>query len=159
MTLLIAGSSKVAGPERIRRTIEALGVPWTSTLACALGVVELSAGLALLLLPGQWITASLVATLALVFASSGALALIRNARVDCGCFGSLAAVPLGWRQLALTPAWLATAFSVVASPVALPDGRLTLSFAAIAIASVLTLLRLFPLFSEHRVQRRAIEGS
>lgn len=159
VVLLVAGGAKLAEPSGIRTVIRKLGVPWSSAAALVLSSIEVTAGLALIVAPGSRVTSGLVIALALIFTGAATLALTGRLQVECACFGSTLSAPLGWRQLMLAPVWAAVAVSVVAGPVALPDQRLPMAFAVIAVIGAGTLFRLVPLLAEHRTQRRIIEGS
>lgn len=163
MLFVWAGASKFAQPGPIRTTISALRMPWSPALDLALvpalGSCEIAAGLALLLLPGRWVTAILISGLACLFGAAALLAIIRHVRVECACFGSSASAPLGWRQLGLLPVWLAVAASVITIPSALPEDRPALAFIALTIGTIRALWTLLPLYVEHRAQRIAIDGS
>lgn len=159
MVLIWAGASKLAEPASIRRTIQALQLPVVQMLAMALGVLESGAGLALVLLPGQWVTALWIFGLAAIFAAAAALAIFRDLDVDCACLGSIRSARLGWRQLALMPLWLGIAGSVVAVPIGLPIDRLGVAFGVIALLWLGALSKLMPLMIEHRIQRHVIDGS
>jgi hypothetical protein len=157
--LVMAGSAKLAERSAIRTVIIALRVPWASAVAFVLAVSELGTGLALVLLPGTWVTSGLVIALALTFASAAALGLRGRLEIECACFGSTLRAPLGWRQLILVPVWTVVAVSVVAVPVVLPDQRLPVAFAVISAIGTTRLFKLVPLLTEHRTQRRIIEGA
>jgi hypothetical protein len=159
VVFVLAGSTKLANPVAIRRTISVLGIPRSTELAAVLGTLELGAGLALMLLPGQRLTALFVAILALLFGGAAGFAIIRNISVDCACLGSIASAPLGWRQLALTVVWLGSSVSIVTVPVALPSDRLALAVVVNALIAIFTLSQLRPLIREHKIQCAAIEGS
>jgi hypothetical protein len=98
LALLVAGSAKLAEPSPIRAVIQTVigsvplisrvAVPWSSPVALGLGAAELGTGLALILLPGTWLTAGAVITVALVFTAAAALALGGRLQIDCACFGS-----------------------------------------------------------------------
>ncbi len=153
-----AGTAKIAQANPVRATISALGFGRPRAIASALGVAEVSVGLGLLLLPGHPVTALLLGGLACMFGLAGLLALVRGLHVECACFGSHGAAPLGWRQLALMPVWLAIAVSVLAVPPTLADERVAVTLAVLAMVAVLAASRLMPLYLEHRVQRLAIPG-
>jgi Methylamine utilisation protein MauE len=169
VALLVAGSAKLAEPSPIRAVIQTVigtvplistqAMGWSSSVALALGIAELGTGSALILLPGKWLTAGLVIALGIVFTAAAALALGGRLQIDCACFGSTLPAPLGWRQLLLAPFWAAVALSVVVEPVALPDQRLPVAFAAVTVIGMGRLFTLLPLLAEHRTQRRIIEGS
>jgi hypothetical protein len=159
MLFVWAGASKFAQPGPIRTTIAALKMAWSPALALALASCEIAAGLALLLLPGRWLTAILISALACLFSAAALFATIRHLHVECACFGSSRSALLGWRQLALLPAWLAVAASVIGIPPVLIEDRLALTFTALAILAGRALWSLMPLFAEHRAQWIAIDGS
>lgn len=157
--LVWAGASKLAEPAPIRTTIAALGVPWAPGVAMVLGLAELAAGSALVLLPGSLLTALPIICLACAFGAAAALALVRKVQVDCACLTAAASAPLGWRQLAALPAWIVVAATVLVVPAWLPAERVTLALLTWSIVSFLILWRLVPLYIEHRAQRRAIDAS
>lgn len=157
--LLVAGGAKLAEPSAIRTVIDSLGLPHSSAAAVVLAAAELGTGLALILLPGSWVTSGLVIALALTFTAAAALALRGRLEIDCACFGSALPASLGWRQVILAPVWAAIAVSVIAEPVALPDQRLQVAFALIIVIGAGAFFGLAPLLVEHRTQRRIIEGS
>lgn len=156
--LVLAACAKLTDPPPIRGVVEALGIPRPEEVAGLLGFVELATGLALMLLPGSWLTAGLVAALAIAFTASAGLALRGHLEVECACFGSSLSGRLGVRQVLLAPVWAAVAVSVVAVPVALPEQRLPIAFAVVALVGIGKLVELRPLLAEHRIQRRIIEG-
>jgi hypothetical protein len=159
MILLSAGCSKLVQPAAIQRTLRSLELPFSLALALALGILELTAGLALILLPGERVTAVCIAVLAVAFACAASVALLRGVEVDCACLGSSDSSPLGWRQLAFTPVWLAIGASVLVVPAALPEDRPALALVVILIVSIEAIRKLIPLLVEHRIQRTAIDGS
>jgi hypothetical protein len=159
MVLIWAGASKLAEPAPIRRTVQALHFPGAPILAMTLGLLESGAGLALVLLPGQWVTAFWISGLAAAFAAAAVFAIVRDLNVECACLGSSVSARLGWRQLVLMPVWMGIAGSVIAVPIDLPIDRLGLTFVAIALVWLGTLFRLMPLLIEHRIQRHVIDGS
>jgi len=158
VALVVAGCAKLAEPSGIRAVIHALGVPWSSHASHVLAATELAAGLALILLPGNWVTSGLVIALALTFTAAAGFALWRRLQIDCSCFGSTLRAPLGLRQLLLAPIWAAVAVSVVAEPIALPGQRLTVALMVVSVVGMSALFKLMPLLFEHRTQRRITEG-
>ena len=112
-----------------------------------------------MLAPGSWITAGGIAALAVTFALAASLALYRGLHLECACFGSSSSAPLGWRQLAMAPMWLALAASLMLVPPAFGGQRLPLTFAVVAVIATGVVIRLSPLLREHRAQRQAIEAA
>ncbi len=105
--LLAAGSSKLAAPGSVQRTVIELGFSRASSavLAAGLGLAELAVASTLLLNDGR---VPRLATLALgiCFAAAGARALVLDKRIECGCLQGLTG-SLGWAQIAMLPFWVA----------------------------------------------------
>jgi uncharacterized membrane protein YphA (DoxX/SURF4 family) len=157
--LVWTGGSKLADPSSIRRTIEALGLPWPNALAASLGCSEVALGLTLVLFPHSWFTAVLLAGLGATFGAAGAWALLKHVQVECACFGATRSALLGRRQLLLLPGWLLVAVTVMAVPPPMATDRPALALAVLVAVALGILVRLEPLYREHRAQRMAIEGS
>lgn len=157
-TLILAGGLKLAQPAQLRATLQALGVPQPSVVTAILGVAELGGGACLILAPGSWLAAGWVSMLGMMFGAAGIVAILRRLHVECACFGWAVHGQLGWRQVALTPAWVVVAGSVVAAPIFLPDQRALVTAILLMLVVLGILLRLEPLAREHRTQRRIIAG-
>lgn len=106
--LLFAGAAKIASPAATGSALAALGAS-RGGLATGLAVVEIAAGMSLIVMPSHMLAFGLVALLGLGFAGAGVVALVRDLNVECGCYGSVALGRLGWAQLVMLPAWLAIA--------------------------------------------------
>jgi len=82
---------------------------WINFIAITLPWVELTAGLALIF--GFWRRASALVLLALtvVFLIAISQAIARGLDIRCGCFGTIGAGQIGWRNLAIDGALMAMA--------------------------------------------------
>jgi len=116
VVLLFAGAQKLANPTALRGTVIAVGLPYPELVACAAATIELATGAALVLVPGSPATATALAGLGMVFAGTGALALMRRIHVNCACLGAISSSTLGWRQIALLPGWILVAVVGVVEP-------------------------------------------
>jgi hypothetical protein len=156
--LILAGGLKLAQPAQLRAALQALGVAQPSVVTAILGVAELGGGASLILAPGSWLVAGWVLVLGMMFGAAGVVAIVRRVHVQCACFGWAVFGQLGWRQVALTPAWVLVAGSVVAAPIVLPDQRVLVTAGLLMLVVLSILLRLELLAREHRTQRRIIAG-
>jgi peroxiredoxin/uncharacterized membrane protein YphA (DoxX/SURF4 family) len=97
-----AGVSKLAGPAASRKTLRDFGVPaWLSNpFAILLPVVELGAGVGLLLARFSWYASGAALALLATFVLVIVVSLIRGRRPDCHCFGRLHSKPIGWDLVA-----------------------------------------------------------
>lgn len=159
VVLLLSGGSKLVNPDGIRAVVGALAIPWPNVAAFTLALVEIVTGLLLIVYPGQILTLCLVLILALVFTGAAAVAGLGHKDLECACFGSALRGRLGTRQFLLAPIWVAIAASLTFRPVALGGTRVILLFGVLVGIEVITLLRLAPLLTEHRTQRRITEGA
>jgi len=140
LSLALAGVLLWSGLDKLRdrvpnaATLRRLGVTARLAGPAAGGValLEVVVALGLVWRPGAtWVLAG-VAALATAFAAAGALALRQDEPIHCSCFAG-AGGRLGWRQLALLPAWLAAATWLHAAPVA-PAASAAARFAFVALA-------------------------
>ncbi|MEU6035899.1 MauE/DoxX family redox-associated membrane protein [Actinomadura sp. NPDC047616] len=109
--LTYSSLAKISGLGAFREVLLRLGAGGLARpLAVAVITAELCAGVMLLAVPEAWWPRALVVLLALGFAGAGVRALALREQVHCNCFGTGGgSAPLGRRQLALLPAWLAAA--------------------------------------------------
>ena len=149
------GLSKLANPAPIRHTMAVLGILSSVPAAFVLAIAEVGAGAALILASNPWLASVPVAILALTFLFAATSALHRHLVVDCACFGSQAGTPLGWRQIAVLPLWLAVAFSAVIVPPTFSALRPTFLLGALLIIALSALVILRPQYRENRAQRLA----
>ena len=105
--LLWAGLEKARMPSSFVAVLRQLGLSErTAPVAAGLVVaLELSVGFGLIFRPHSLLTQVGVVSLAAAFAWSGFIALRRNARIRCGCFGLHSHSHLGADQLAAFPFW------------------------------------------------------
>ncbi len=100
--LAVAGRAKLRRPAPTGLALARLGLPGSDGVVRLLGVVELAAGAAAVLV-GGWLALP-VAALYLGFAAVSAAQVRRAARTgeaaDCGCFGDSSA-PVGWSHVAV----------------------------------------------------------
>lgn len=140
--LAISGLEKARAPQRFRTVITQLGLRPASGLAATVCAGELVvAALMVVAVPG-WLSAAAVAALGTVFAAVGVRTMRQRARIRCACFGALGRErDLGWRQLALWPAWLVTAAGVALwIPVAAVERMTVVTVAVVAMTAVYTSL-------------------
>jgi uncharacterized membrane protein YphA (DoxX/SURF4 family) len=156
---LSSGISKMVEPTPIKRTLTALGVPEPSVVAPALGSLEVITAVTIVILGGGWVPALLLAVLACLFCVAAVMAMARGIKVSCACLGSSRTAPLGWRQLALLPVWLAVASSAVATRTVLANDRVPILFGVLLLVAVPSLWHIGGLYAEHRAQWKAIAGS
>lgn len=107
-TLVFAGAAKLAAPTTTRSALAALGAPHGAFVTW-LAIVEIAAGVTLIVMPSHLLVFGLVAFLGLGFAATGAAALVRHLDVECGCYGPATPGRLGWAQIVMLPGWLAIA--------------------------------------------------
>lgn len=122
LALVVAATGKLARPRAFTATLQALDVPWTGPVRAAVVVAELGAAAALVTAPGAPTTQVAVVGLGAAFALVGVVAWARGEQVECACFGGGSGSPLGLRQVAALPLWLAVAL-VPAALGTLVDGR------------------------------------
>jgi hypothetical protein len=156
--LLWAALEKARHPGAMASTLRHLGVP--ATLASAGGlviVIELGVGLGLVFRPDSLITQGSVVVVAAVFALAGLLALRRDERIPCSCFGPGSNGYLGVNQIAALVPWVGVAVVLNAADVARPapsEGAAILATVALAITG-LRLVTLLDVSREARADRRS----
>jgi hypothetical protein len=90
--LVLSGGSKIVDPAPTRGALTASGLPGVAWAALLLGVIEIFAALAGIVI-GGW-AAFLVAAIYLGFAGFVAIALVRRLPIQsCGCFGKVDTPP------------------------------------------------------------------
>jgi hypothetical protein len=90
--LVLSGGSKIVDPAPTRGALTASGLPGGAWAALLLGVIEIFAALAGIVI-GGW-AAFLVAAIYLGFAGFVAIALVRRLPIQsCGCFGKVDTPP------------------------------------------------------------------
>jgi putative oxidoreductase len=96
---LYAGASKLADPTAFAVEIDHYQLmPWLAPyLAAGLPALEITLGVALVVLPAPWRRAAALGCLALMvaFTVAAAWALVRKLDIDCGCFGK-GSGPITW---------------------------------------------------------------
>lgn len=112
--LLWAGLEKFRSGAAFAQTLAALGFgPRLRTLMrLVVPAAEVVVAVGLLVTPASIWPRIGVGLLAMTFATAGVIGLRRNERIACSCFGGTGSDTLGWRQLALLPAWLLAVFIV-----------------------------------------------
>lgn len=160
LVLLLSGALKLAEPSGIVRTIQALGLPGDARRqAAALGLVELITAGALVLAPGSLAAGGLVLALGLAFAVAGAIALAGRIDVHCACMGEGFSGRLGWRQVALLPAWVLVAGAAALDRAPLLAGRRPELLIGLTLVVALgALARMAPLAREHRTLVDVLDG-
>lgn len=132
--------NKTVPGRSLRPVVSQIGFPDDIARIVALGVVglEASAAVGLAIAPARLFPYLLVAILAVAFACAGGWALVTGRRIECGCFGSSRGRPLGWRQLAALPLWLAlsAAAAVWVRPWSLETGLGLLCWFVISVVAV-----------------------
>ena len=109
--LLCAGLEKLRDPAPIAGTIRGLGAVGriAKPAALVLAGVEIAVALGLVFRPDSFLTQGGVVALALAFGSAGAVALLRDEPIRCGCFGAGGSGYLGWKQVTAMLPWFAGA--------------------------------------------------
>jgi hypothetical protein len=146
LVLLWAGLEKARDPGSPSSTLRALGVP---SRVAALGVLvipaELAVGVALVFRPDSAWTQGGVLVLAGAFALAGLLALRRDVRVHCACFGTGRGGYLGAHQVVALVPWIASVAVVNAADLEHPSpsqastllAGVALTMAGVRLAAVL----------------------
>lgn len=107
--LLASGTSHLLNPYQFLENVlsyELLAVGAAKTVAVVLPTTEFATGLLLVCRVGQPTAALSSLVLSLTFVVAQVTALFRGLEIDCGCFGSLAAQPIGPRSVMLAIAML-----------------------------------------------------
>lgn len=97
--LLLAGTRKLGAPNALSETIRQLGLPARYSLwaVVGLGTAEVSTSLGLVLWR-SWVVSISVTILAILFAGSGIVAMVRSLDLECNCLG-VGTSQLGSHQL------------------------------------------------------------
>jgi putative oxidoreductase len=107
---VFAGVNKVADPNAFAIEIDHYQlVPWLAPyLAAGLPALEITLGVALVVLPAPWRRAAALGCLALMlaFTFAAASALARKLDIDCGCFGK-GSGPITWLTMVRDAALIA----------------------------------------------------
>ncbi len=107
--LLWAGLAKLTNQGGITSTVQALGVPakWSMPASNLVSLWEIVTAFGVLFAPSSPWTLVGVATLGVGFALAGLVAVLRNDRIRCNCFGSgMTGGHLGRAQVIALPAWV-----------------------------------------------------
>jgi len=162
VALVWAALLKAQSLDAFGRTLKALGVPRLLAPSTAMAVVaaEFATGAGLLLIPASAWPRLLVCLLALAFAGAGLTAIARKRSIACSCLGAVGSHKLGWRQVALLPAWLAVAGLAQARPPAwtLQEGELLLGFLLLSLIAT-QIYREVPLWRGLHADRITIAAS
>jgi Methylamine utilisation protein MauE len=136
----LAVLNKTLPGRSLQPTVSQIGFPDNVARLVAYGVVglEASAAVGLAIAPARLFPYLLVAILAVAFACAGGWAIVTGRRIECGCFGSPRGRPIGWRQLAALPLWLASSATaaVWVSPWSLATGLGLLSSFVITVIAI-----------------------
>lgn len=139
--LLWAGIEKARAPGATASTLEDLGVGrrWAGPAVVPLVVLELAVALSLVVRPGD--TASLVGVglLGAAFALAGGIAVRRDERIRCACFGRDHDRVLGWTQVLALPVWIAAgalAWSWAPAPATATEAAVSLCAVGLLVATV-----------------------
>jgi len=102
VVFIIAAIEKIAIPETFAISVEAyqlVPIQFINIFALIIPWMELACGL--FLIAGVFIRASavLLSTLLAVFIVAIIAALLRELKIDCGCFGPSHATPVGWGKV------------------------------------------------------------
>lgn len=136
--LLWAGLEKFNNLPATASTLAALGIParWADRASGLVPLSEVATALGVLFAPGSRCTLAGVLALGGAFALAGLVAVLRNERIRCNCFGSGAAgAYLGPAQILALPAWAGAALILhYGVPERPPLATGALLFAAVALA-------------------------
>lgn len=110
--LVVAGSSKLASPQRWRNEALAFGAP--RVVVAPLPWLELAIGAAVLVRIGLSLSVGLAFLVLLAFTVAIVANLVRGRRPRCACFGSWSSAPIGWRHVARNAVLLAACAVAVA---------------------------------------------
>lgn len=102
LMFVFAGVGKLAAPRAFRKTLGALGIPFTQ-LSLVVPAAEVGAGVLIAVAPASAAAAAAALVLLVGFAAVGARALVAGQRIECACFGGNGGGILGWRQVVLLP--------------------------------------------------------
>ena len=152
--LLWAGLEKLRDVRTVAASMAKLGLAGRAAPAAAWMIVlaELTVALLLVTVPETPIAPLGLVLLGGSFAASGMVALLRDQRVRCYCFGRTRRSTLGWRQIVAFPIWLTAGYLIwqfAGSPASIREAGASLAMIAILIAS----LRSADLLSEFRRAR------
>jgi hypothetical protein len=136
--LLWAGLEKFTNLPATASTVSALGIPakWADRASGFVPLSEVAIALGVLFAPGSRWTLVGVVALGGAFALAGLVAVLRNERIRCNCFGSgVAGAYLGPAQILALPAWIGAALILhYGVPKTLPIATGALLFAAVGLA-------------------------
>lgn len=110
--LLWSSAEKLRNPRPLVITMNRLGLPMSRPVAHLISVAEAAVGFTAILWRGTIGASVAVASIGLVFAAAGALAIARRTNIRCSCFGAAYSSRLGARQLAALPIWLGSAYAL-----------------------------------------------
>jgi uncharacterized membrane protein YphA (DoxX/SURF4 family) len=103
--LLNSGIAKIVSPDPLRRAltevISGFGSARAPAVLRGLAVVEIVAGVLVLVGPARMPAAAVASLLGVGFAFFGVLGLVGGGGAPCGCFGASSQQPLGWVNVVL----------------------------------------------------------
>jgi len=99
---VVASIEKISAPDIFAANIQAyhiLPLPCINIVALIVPWIELICGIALLMGVRVTAAAGLVSSMLVVFIAAILMAMAKNLNIDCGCFGSTNATPVGWPKV------------------------------------------------------------
>ncbi len=102
LVFIIASIDKIAFPDAFAANIQAYGLtpyPLVNLMALILPWLELICGI--FLLTGVLVrsSAAIISALLVIFIVAIVIALVRDLKIDCGCFGKDHLTPIGWDRV------------------------------------------------------------
>ena len=159
--LLWAGLEKLRDVRTVSASITELGLADRVAPAAARLIIlaELAVALLLVTAPESPIAPLGLVLLGAIFTASGAIALLRDERIHCHCFGRARGSRLGWNQILAFPIWLTAGYltwQFATSPASVREAGVSLAIIGIIIASLRT-AALLSEFRRARGDRRSAE--
>jgi methylamine utilization protein MauE len=155
--LLYAGARKIAAPLPFRQTLDALRLPAAGVLVLVVPVLEIAAAAALVAMPRSIATTVVVAGLGAAFAGAALLALHRDERIRCACYGHAGDGELGWRQLVALPVWLGVAVASLVLPAGSVSGLPQVTALALAVGGYVAVRELMAPAQRNRSYLKVLE--
>ncbi len=118
--LFASGAGKITRPQPTERSLRGVGLPSRRWFVLTIGLVEIVAGTAALVVPGP-VPAIAVAIMYAAFAGFVVLVLRSDSDVGCGCFGGNDDEPPGWLHLGVVLAASVASAASAGSDAALVD--------------------------------------
>ena len=130
---LFAGLGKLRRPADLEQTLDVLFPRWGNRrrLVQWFGVLEMSTGAMIALMPSSRVTLAATLSLGTIFALVGAFAWHAGLDVQCACFGTGSSGRLGLRQVFVWPAWAVLALVAARRTHPVPD------WAVLSVSSIL----------------------